>query len=288
MIVEKVIQTHNYKKFTSTIKELQIGDQIWRYSISGKGSKVLLALLGNVVGHYFALPLAEELHGQYKVIALSVPTLPAFSLSGAGLAAILMHENVTCCDAIGHSNGGVHIQNLVHYRPYLVDKIIFSHSLTSLSEQDAYTVNDTEVEFYRKAKMAMKILPVSILLNVMGRKFAGQIGLKSDLNNTKMIRKQIRADIKRLSRVDILAIISCMEDFLFHHTFNPDDYRSRINRVLLLNSPTDKMVNTKQKAAMRQLCPGAKEYVFEKGGHTPMITYPDEYYRVIKDFLCAN
>lgn len=284
-MVENVIRTDDYGAFRSTIKEMRIGKQVWRYSVSGSGSKVLLALLGNVVGHYFALPLAEALNNQYRVVALSVPPLPQFSLSSTGLAMIIENENITCCHAIGHSNGGVHIQNLVHNRPELVDKIIFSHSLTSLSEQDVYTVNDTEVNFYRKAKVAMKILPAFILLNAMGGQLASKIQLKTGSNYTVALREQIKADIKLLTKKDIITIISCMEDFLFHYTFSSDDYRSRKDRVLLLNSPSDKMVNPKQKAAMRKLCPGAIEYVFERGGHTPMVKYPEEYYGVVREFL---
>lgn len=281
----KEIRTDWYGTFNCTVKELNIGKQVWRYSVSGNGEKVLLALMGNVVGHYFALPLAEALKDQYKVIALSVPPLPEFSLSASGLASILEHENVIRCHAIGHSNGGVHIQNLVHYRPDLVDKIIFSHSLTSMSEEDAYKINDTEVEFYRKAKFAMKIIPTTILLNAIGGKFAGKIQLNAGSNYTKALRERIKTEIKSLNKTDILTIINCMEDFLFNHTFTSEDYKVRTNGVLLLNSPTDKLVNSRQKAAMRQLCPGAKEYVFEKGGHIPMIAYPKEYYSVVKDFF---
>lgn len=240
------------------------------------------------MGHYFSLRVAEELHGLYKVVGLSVPPLPEFSLSRIGLAKILEHENVSRCDAIGHSNGGVHIQGLVSYRPELVDKIVFSHSLTSLSDKDACTVNDTEVAFYRKAKTIMKILPASILLNAIGGKMANQVKLKSGDSDTEILRQRIKAEIKLLGKSDVLAIISMMEDFLFHYTFSSDSYSDKSNRVLLLNSPSDKMVNPRQKVAMRQLCPGAKEYVFERGGHTTMIAYPEEYYGVVRDFLLAD
>ena len=284
----KTIRTDIYSTFTSTLKELRIGNQTWRYSISGEGQKVILALLGNIVGHYFSLRLAEELQGLYRVIGLSVPPMPEFSLSRIGLAEILKREHVSCCDAIGHSNGGVHIQGLVSYRPELVDKIVFSHSLTSLSENDAHTINDTEVALYQKAKTITKVFPAFILLNILGGKMAGQVKLKSGDSDTKKLRQRIKAEIKLLGSSDVLTIISMMEDFLFHYTFNPDDYRNKANRILLLNSPSDRLVNSRQKAAMRQLCPGAKEYVFERGGHTTMISHPQEYYGVVRNFLLAN
>ncbi|MCP1103333.1 hypothetical protein M2454_001421 [Aequitasia blattaphilus] len=135
----QIISNEYYGDISCTIKELKIGEETWRYSVSGSGNKVMLALLSNVVGHYLALPLIEQFKDEYQVIALSVPPLPSFSLSGIGLAAILKEEGVKSCDAIGHSNGGVHIQNLIKCRPELVNKIIFSHSLTSLTRRDADT-----------------------------------------------------------------------------------------------------------------------------------------------------
>jgi len=50
-----------------------------------------------------------------------------------------------------------------------------------------------------------------------------------------------------------------MKNFLFQHTFSWDDYRDRTNRALLLNSLFDKMVDPKQKTAMRLLCPSVSE-----------------------------
>lgn len=281
----QIISNEYYGDISCTIKEIKIGEEKWRYSISGSGNKVMLALLANVVGHYFALPLVEQFKDEYQVIALSVPPLPSFTLSGVGLAAILEEEGVEFCDAIGHSNGGVHIQNLVKYRPELVNKIVFSHSLTSLTREDVDTVNKTEVDLYHKAKVVMKILPASVILNALGGKFAKQIQLEAGDSATIAVRKQIKEDIKLLSKEDVLTIINCMEDFLFKYIFEPEQYIKRADRILLLNSPTDRIVNPKQKESMRQLCPGAKEYVFKTGGHVPMLACPSEYYKVVREFL---
>lgn len=282
---EIMIRRDHYGKFNSTIKEIKIGNERWRYSVSGNGNHYILALMSNVAGHVFALPLAEALQEHYRVIALSIPPLPSFHLSGDGLAAVLKHENITCCDAIGHSNGGVHIQNLIASHPQMVDKIIFSHSLTSMSAQDAYTVNNTEVELYRKAKILMKIFPTSILLNALGGQFTKKIKLAAGEKDTSAMQKLFKAELKLLNKKDLLLIVECMEDFLFNYTFDKKYYQEKAGKILLLNSPTDRIVNPRQEKAMRMLCPQAQTYQFKKGGHTSMLTCPEEYYEVVKHFL---
>lgn len=282
-VKEKIISEEDYGSFQTIIKELQIGNETWRYSISGNGGKLLLALPANMGGHYSAFPLIDEVHTSYTIIALSVPPLPKFELSAQGLATIIAHEKFTCCDAIGHSNGGVHIQNLIKHYPKMVDKVIFSHSLTSMSKEDAYQVNDTELRFYKKTKIVIKMLPLSLVLSIMGGKFAKAIRLKSGEKYSLNAQMRMKEDLKLLSKKDVTTIIDCMEDFIYNHTFSSEDYTNK--SVLLLNSPTDKLVNEKQKIAMRKLCINAEEYSFEKGGHTPMLSNPKEYYNIVKNFL---
>ena len=58
-------------------------------------------------------------------------------------------------------------------------------------------------------------------------------------------------------------------------------------RFFISGSEHTKAIQERIKSEVRLLeKPNAKEYVFQKGGHTPMITYPEKYYRVVKDFLC--
>lgn len=196
------------------------------------------------------------------------------------------HEKFVCCDAIGHSNGSVHIQNLIKNYPQMVDKVVFSHSLTSMSKEDAYEVNDTELGFYKKAKFIIKILPLSLVVNVLGGKFAKGISINSGKEYSRNAQERMKEDLKLLSKKDIIMIINCMEDFIYNHTFSSDDYSNK--SVLLLNSPTDKLVNEKQKIAMRKLCPNAEEYSFEKGGHTPMLSNAKEYYSIVRNFLVKS
>ena len=97
--------------------------------------------------------------------------------------------------------------------------------------------------------------------------------------------KLFKAELKLLKKKDLLLIVECMEDFLFNYTFDKKYYQEKAGKILLLNSPTDRIVNPRQEKAMHMLCPQAQTYQFKQGGHTSMLTCPEEYYEVVKHFL---
>jgi pimeloyl-ACP methyl ester carboxylesterase len=121
------------------------------------------AILANTAGHLLAIPLAEELKETYRVIALSVPTIPKFSETVEGLKNILDIENITSCDVIGHSNGGVYLQNLISIYPEYINKIIFSHILTSMGKNDVLTINASEIKVYKIMCSILKMFPASVI-----------------------------------------------------------------------------------------------------------------------------
>lgn len=43
--------------------------------------------------------------------------------------------------------------------PDAMDKVVFSHSLTSMNENDAYTINALEVKTYKLMRTMLRVLP---------------------------------------------------------------------------------------------------------------------------------
>ncbi|MFD3270934.1 alpha/beta fold hydrolase [Paenibacillus dendritiformis] len=280
----KVIYEDKFGGLDFKVKELKIKDVAWRYSVSGQGSEFLLAIMANIGGHVFALPLAEAFSHKFTTIALSVPPKPRFADTAEGLAAILTAENIPRCNVIGHSNGTVHLQSLIHTYPTLVNQIVFSHGLTSMHPDDAYTVNASEARVYKALKKALKVLPVSVLVKALSRQILKKIVLKAGEAETERMRNICKAELKRISKQDLLTIAECMEDFLYHYTFTDEPYRHKPEKVLIIDSATDKVVNPMQRASMRKLCPQAKEYHFTTGGHLTLVHCQDEYFNVLTDF----
>jgi pimeloyl-ACP methyl ester carboxylesterase len=245
----------------------------------------MLVIVANLSGHLLALPLAEEFMDEYTLISLSVPPVSRFSETAEGLKEILDYENVTSCDVIGHSNGGAHLQNLISKYPERVNKIIFSHTLTSMNKNDAYTINASEVIVYKKMRKLLKVLPVSLLTLGLQKMVLPKLQLKSSESNTKKLKALFKEDIKKITKQVFLTIADCMEDFLFNYTFTTKPYIHKSTDILIIDSPTDKVANPMQRAQMLRLCPGAREYHFKTGGHITIINCKEEYFSVLRGFL---
>ncbi|MDR0511227.1 MAG: alpha/beta hydrolase [Rikenellaceae bacterium] len=244
--------------------------------------------MSNFAGHLLAIPFAEELARTHRVIALSVPPVPRFSETADGLKTILDIENVSSCDVIGHSNGGVHLQNLISKYPQGINRIVFSHSLTSMEKNDAWTVNASELKMYRTMRRMLKIFPASLPAFGLLSAVNGALHLGSGRKDTKRLKALVRGCMKKYGKKDFLVMADCMEDFIFNHTFAAEYYAGKPDDVLIIDSPTDRIANLKQRAAMRRLCPGAREYQFKKGGHLTLVKCRQEYIGVLKGFLGGN
>jgi pimeloyl-ACP methyl ester carboxylesterase len=279
-----VVTEHVFRNITATEKMMNWKNTRWRYTVSGNGDKFVLAILSNTTGHLLALPVAEEFRDTFTTIALSVPPMKSFAETAEGLKLLLEREGVSVCNAIGHSNGGVYLQNLIARYPGLVDKIVFSHSLTSMNREDADTTNASEVKMYRLMRRILRILPASILTFAMGRIVLTKLCLQSGEADTRRLTALCRDDMKRITKQDLITIAGCMEDFLFNHTFTSEPYISAPHKVLIIDSPTDKIANPMQRAQMLKLCPGAQEYHFQSGGHITLVNCKNEYLSVLRRF----
>jgi pimeloyl-ACP methyl ester carboxylesterase len=279
-----VVATHEFGNITAIEKVMQYKDTRWRYTVSGNGDKFVLAILSNTTGHLFALPLAEEFRDIFTTISLSVPPIKSFSDTAEGLKQLLDCEGIGVCNAIGHSNGGVYLQNLIARYPGLVEKVVFSHSLTSMTKNDAFTTNASEVKIYRLMRKMLRVLPVSVLTFAMARMVLKKLYLQFGEADTKRLIALCKEDMRRIKKQDFMIMANCMEDFLFNHTFTSEPYLSAPQNVLIVDSPTDKLANPMQRAQMLRLCPGAKEYHFKSGGHVTLVNCRDEYFSVLNDF----
>lgn len=282
----KLIKEENYNLGKLDVKEksIEIDNVEWKYTVSGNGNKMVLAILANTTGHLLALPLAENFSLSHTIVALSVPPISTFSKTADGLKALLDFENISSCDAIGQSNGGVYIQSLVSKYPEYIDKIVFSHSLTSMDKNDAYTINASELKVYKKIKTILKICPVSFLIFALQKLFVPKIHLVSGNEATIKLKHLCKSDLKKLTKQDFLTMSRCMEDFLYNYTFDSTPYSIKPDKILIIDSESDKLANPMQRQEMLRLCPNAKEYHFKSGGHVTVLNCQEEYFSILEKF----
>jgi pimeloyl-ACP methyl ester carboxylesterase len=55
--------------------------------------------------------------------------------------------------------------------------------------------------------------------------------------------------------------------------------------VLILTTKNESAGNAAWRTALRRAYPGAEFHLLEAGGHHPALVHPDEYRRVVREFL---
>ena len=205
------------------------------------------------------------------------------------MKALIDAEGIKSCDAIGHSNGGVYLQGINQQYSGMIEKVVFSHSLTSMDKNDVYTINKSERNVYRLMRVILKILPVSILTNQLVKMVVNDnFYLKVGKEATQQLKALIKKEVRKITKQDMYVMATCMEDFLFNHIFTSKPYEAHPENVLIADSPSDHVANPMQRAEMLKLCPRAQTYHFTKGGHVTLINCRDEYFSMLHKFFAGQ
>jgi pimeloyl-ACP methyl ester carboxylesterase len=289
------MQLSCYKKSEGiTFEYISINGLNTRYAISGSGPSVLLIHgLGEFLGSWlFSIPALEKHFTTY-----------AIDLPGSGLSE-KPHNNYTIGFAIqflidfmdkmgisqtslvGHSLGGLICLGLAQDYTDMVDKLILVNSLgftnkVSLSHCLAAVPGISNI-----------LLGTSFLL---ANRFTARLGMRrqfyrpndipqewvdSVLNNMKMegrketIQRSIRDNVNIARRELMTPIFSKLPDIQ--------------TKTLLIHGMQDKIVPVQHAYGTSQLIPNAQLAVLDRCGHNPQIEKPEEFNRIVIEFLTSN
>lgn len=76
-----------------------------------------------------------------------------------------------------------------------------------------------------------------------------------------------------------------MIDFAENFTFAPGDLKEWPGKILIMESDDDPAFKPATREAVRAMYPRARVHTFVGAGHTPGYRQPDEYVRVLTEFL---
>jgi pimeloyl-ACP methyl ester carboxylesterase len=169
----------------------------------------------------------------------------------------------------------------------MVEKIVFSNAETAVSIEQ----NQKEFGGYKKALSLLRsllcIIPTHWILQKLSQRFFKTLKMESP-EQTEQVIRLVQDECRVATRTECANILSDMIDSIDHALlFYPQAYEKKVDQILIIDSKDDKAIPKNIKAAMYRLCPGAKTYHFETGGHTPMFTRAEEYKKILLGFLLS-
>ena len=91
--------------------------------------------------------------------------------------------------------------------------------------------------------------------------------------------------VNQLTRADLVSSFDETIDYRLNYHFSPGDLASWPGKVLILQSDDDPATKPAMRQALRNMYPQAQIHTFQRAGHTPFLSQPDEFYPLVSGFL---
>ena len=91
--------------------------------------------------------------------------------------------------------------------------------------------------------------------------------------------------VNQLTRADMVSSFDETIDYRLNYHFSPANLASWPGKVLILQSDDDPATKPAMRQALRNMYPQAQTRPFQRAGHTPFLSQPDEFYPLVSAFL---
>ncbi|MGD2248199.1 MAG: alpha/beta hydrolase [Candidatus Methanofastidiosia archaeon] len=268
-------QREYFKKFRERHphKTCECNTVSWEYISCGTGEPLVL-LPGGVRSCDTWFKMITALENQYKIVSPTYPALKTMASIIHGIIHILELEKVDKGHILGTSFGGWVAQCIVRSNPEKVETLILSHTSAPGSISNPVLT---------LAEILTYVYPEWLLQSALKRRYYSLLSVP-DFESAfwKAFTEELSLNT---TKDDIKAQQKCTRDFEKNYEFSPNDLSDWPGRILLIESDNDPAFTVSVREALKGLYPTAQVYTFENAGHTPGYTNPDEYIRVLKEFL---
>ncbi|OGW96692.1 MAG: hypothetical protein A2Z81_01680 [Omnitrophica WOR_2 bacterium GWA2_45_18] len=253
----------------------------WHYDIEGQDAP-LLFIHGWGVDKRIWRQQSKFFSRYYRVMTIDLPghgksswEKVSLDVMGEDLYRILERVEFKDVTVIGSSLGGLVALKLYEMFPEIIARLVLVGSMPKFSRSDDYP-HGLDVAKIRKLGGQLNSDYPSIV-NVFFRSLF-----------TKEERQTRRYKWIQIFRSkEVAPIRQALVDYL--DILEEEDLREVLRRievpVQFINGREDEICNSKTVEFLRELSPGARFDFFEKCGHFPFLSQPQEFNKVLEDFL---
>lgn len=255
----------NHKLQRSTVDR-----KTWKYLSIGNGNETILFLHGMAGAYDIWWQVIETLRDRFKIIAVTYP--PVNNLEGLrrGILAILEKEQVSKCHVVGSSLGGYLAQYLASKCPQIIKKAVFANT---------FPPNGIIVEKTRKIGKILPFLPEWAVLFYLRQNTTASIYPASG-NSEIVLAYMMEQSHGMMTKKQFIARYRCCLDY-----FEPSVSTVSRMPVLIIEADNDPLVEEKLRQMLKTTYPSAQIKTLHRVGHFPYLNQPEEYTRILLDFL---
>lgn len=248
-------------------RQIMVEGLTWEYMSAGRGAETLVLLHGMTGAYDIWWQLIDRLEPDYRIIAVTYPAAQSLEAMETGLLAILRQEQVGSFHVVGTSLGGYFAQYLVARHPDRIGRAVFANT---------FPPNDLIAEKNGALGALLPFLPEWVVMSVLRGSFQNSIYPTSGGDElTLAFLNEVGSG--RMSKAQVVGRFRCVvEKFTAPAPTIP---------VLIIESDNDPLVEPALREQLKATYPAAAVQTFIGAGHFPYLNQPDEYSRVLAEFL---
>jgi pimeloyl-ACP methyl ester carboxylesterase len=255
-------------------EQIDLSGTVWSYLFGGQGAETLLLLPGGERIGDVAFPLMQQFEPEHRCL---YPSYPPCSRMGAlvdGLVALLDRLAIAQVILFAASFGGDVGQCFVRKYPDRVSKLI----LLNTGIPDERLGRATQ-----RGKPLVSLLPLGVVRFLVQKLLVKALSVRPE--EQLLWQAMMHELVAQLSRADLVSSFDDTIDYRLHYHFSPKDLQTWPGKVLILQSDDDPATTPAMRLAVRRLYPQAQVHTFQRAGHTPFLSQPDEFYPLVHAFL---
>jgi len=248
-------------------RQLQDDGAGWEYIAVGAGKETIVFLHGMTGAYDIWWQQINDLKGQYRIISVTYPPVKSLAELEKGVLAILEKEGVKDFNAVGTSLGGYFVQYLIAKHPKRIHRAVLSNT---------FPPNDLIAEKNRTLGSLLPMLPEWIVMSVFRGNFEKTIYPTSG-NDELTLAFLNEIGYGRMRKAHLIGRYYCViEKFSTATPAIP---------MMIIESDNDPLVESTLREKLKADYPNTMVHTFSGKGHFPYLNRPQEYTRLLADFL---
>ena len=255
-------------------KALDINSAKWRYYVSGTGKDGFLFLAGMLSG---GPSIAEFLSAAFPEKRVVVPAHAAVHTISEYIHAIrllLDRESISKTAVYGASFGSLIAQCFSRSNIQQISHLILSGAAVP------------ETSRIRTSQIWLRLIPFLPLSIIKMSLFATLRSLlRSSKGNQTLWRHEYRQLIQNITKEDLISRYKIATDYDKNYFFQSIDFQNSPIPILVLEGEADRVAGNKIREKLRTVYPEAAVHIFRGAGHSILLTHPEEWKSVVRNFL---